>query len=139
MDWLLIERECKYRTSRSSGSGGQHINKVETKVEILFDLEKSAGLSAEEKSILRRKLAKRLSSEGLLSATAQESRSQASNRDKAAQKLQKLLLKALEPEPEREPVPEKLVANAGSRKRAKSAQSVKKSLRKKVDLLPDEE
>ena len=138
MDAQQIQKELKFRTSRSSGSGGQNVNKVETRVEALFEVETSQGLNTEEKSTINTKLASRINKEGQLGATAQESRSQLNNREKAIDKLLKLLEEALVPEPEREEVPERLVANPKKRKKLKAVQSEKKAARKKI-IPPKEE
>ena len=138
MDTQQIQKELKFRTSRSSGSGGQNVNKVETRVEALFEVNTSEGLNGEEKTIVATKLASRISKEGLLSAVSQESRTQQSNREKAIKKLLSLLETALIPEPEREEVPERLVANPRKRKKAKAVQSEKKAARKKI-IPPKEE
>jgi ribosome-associated protein len=132
MDAQQIQKELKFRTSRSSGSGGQNVNKVETRVEALFEVDASEALDGEEKATIRSKLAARISKEGLLSTSSQESRTQQSNREKAIKKMLHLLETALEPEPEREEVPERLVANPKKRKRAKAEQSAKKTARKKI-------
>lgn len=139
MNTQQIQKELKFRSSRSSGSGGQNVNKVETRVEALFEIETSEALDEEEKATLRQKLAKRISKEGLLSTSSQESRTQQSNRDKAIKKMLQLIEAALEPEPEREEVPERLVADPKKRKKAKSVQSDKKAGRKKIILPPKEE
>ena len=139
MNTQQIQKELKFRTSRSSGSGGQNVNKVETRVEALFEIDTSEGLDEAEKATLRQKLAKRISKEGLLSTSSQESRLQQSNRDKAIKKILDLIETALVPEPEREEVPERLVANPKKRKKAKSVQSDKKAGRKKIILPPKEE
>jgi ribosome-associated protein len=139
MNTQQIQKELKFRTSRSSGSGGQNVNKVETRVEALFEIDTSEGLDEAEKATLRQKLAKRISKEGLLSTSSQESRLQQSNRDKAIKKILDLIETALVPEPEREEVPERLVANPKKRKKAKSVQSDKKAGRKKIIPPPKEE
>lgn len=139
MNSQQIQKELKFRTSRSSGSGGQNVNKVETRVEALFEPAISEGLNDEEKAILLQKLARRINKEGILSTSAQESRTQQSNREKAIKKMLQLLEKALEPEPEREEVPERLVASPQKRKKLKSEQSIKKAARKKIILPPKEE
>jgi ribosome-associated protein len=138
MDIPQIQKELKFRTSRSSGSGGQNVNKLETRVEALFEVEASSGLNSEEKSLIQTKLAARINKEGLLSTVAQESRTQLSNKEKAIKKMLNLLETALIPEPEREEVPERLVANPRKRKKAKSVQSEKKAARKKI-IPPKEE
>jgi ribosome-associated protein len=138
MDIPQIQKELKFRTSRSSGSGGQNVNKLETRVEALFEVETSSGLNADEKSVIQTKLAARINKEGLLSTVAQESRTQLSNKEKAIKKMLSLLETALIPEPEREEVPERLVANPRKRKKAKSVQSEKKAARKKI-IPPKEE
>jgi len=97
MEWNTILKELTYRTSRSSGAGGQHVNKTETKVELLFDVMGSAGLSDEEKEFVKSKLASRISDEGLLAVSSQKSRSQLDNKDNAIEKLNHLLVKALTP------------------------------------------
>ncbi|MEM9992462.1 MAG: peptide chain release factor-like protein, partial [Bacteroidota bacterium] len=56
-----IQREVVYKTARSSGSGGQHVNKVETKIELYFDIEASEGLSETEKNRLQKNLPTRIS------------------------------------------------------------------------------
>lgn len=139
MNSQQIQKELKFRTSRSSGSGGQNVNKVETRVEALFDIATSEALDEEEKTVLQQKLASRINKEGILSTSAQESRTQQSNREKAVKKILQLIEKALEPEPEREEVPERLVAAPQKRKKAKSEQSAKKAARKKIILPPKEE
>lgn len=138
MDIPQIQKELKFRTSRSSGSGGQNVNKLETRVEALFEVEASSGLNADEKRGIQTKLAARINKEGLLSTVAQESRTQLSNKEKAIKKMLSLLETALIPEPEREEVPERLVANPRKRKKAKSVQSEKKAARKKI-IPPKEE
>ena len=97
MDWNSILEEITFRTSRSSGAGGQHVNKTETKVEVLFDVMASAGLSDEEKELVKVKLANRSNEEGILSVNSQKSRSQLDNKDNAIEKLNHLLVKALTP------------------------------------------
>jgi ribosome-associated protein len=138
MDIPQIQKELKFRTSRSSGSGGQNVNKLETRVEALFEVEASSGLNADEKRVIQTKLAARINKEGLLSTVAQESRTQLSNKEKAIKKMLSLLETALIPEPERDEVPERLVANPRKRKKAKSVQSEKKAARKKI-IPPKEE
>lgn len=139
MNSQQIQKELKFRTSRSSGSGGQNVNKVETRVEALFEIATSEALEEAEKTTLQQKLASRINKEGILSTSAQESRTQQSNREKAIKKMLQLLEKALEPEPEREEVPERLVASPQKRKKLKSEQSSKKAARKKIILPPKEE
>ena len=90
-----LEPECKFRTARSGGSGGQHVNKVETKVELLWQPSMSMLLEASEKDRVLEQLAQKLDSEGLLHITAQESRSQVQNKALALRKLHTLVKEAL--------------------------------------------
>ena len=95
MDATLLMQELTYRTSRSGGKGGQNVNKVETKVEVRFDVTASAALSDAEKELVSEKLANKISADGILSATNQTERSQLANKEKAEQKLLHWVEKAL--------------------------------------------
>ena len=79
IDESLI-KELKFKAIRSSGSGGQHVNKVASKVELQFDVQNSSLLNEEEKEILLEKLKNRLSKEGILVLQCGESRSQHKNK-----------------------------------------------------------
>jgi len=87
--------ELQVRFSRSRGAGGQHVNKVSTRVELVFDVKNSRSLSATEKSLIVERLKSRISSDGLLRISSQESRSQWRNRELVIQKFIALLSKAL--------------------------------------------
>lgn len=91
----LLLAEATVKTSRSGGKGGQNVNKVSTKVELVFDVAASGAFSEAEKEKLLRKLADKLDNEGLLHIVSQASRSQADNKAKALEKLAKLLENAL--------------------------------------------
>jgi ribosome-associated protein len=133
MDWIRILQEVTFRTSRSSGAGGQHVNKTETKVEVVLELNSSLGISAEEKEIIFRKLAVRISDEGLLAVSSQKSRSQLDNKEDALEKLNLLLLKALTPSIKRiRTKPGK--ASIEERLTEKKIQAEKKLARKRPEL-----
>ena len=86
----------RYKTSRSSGSGGQNVNKVASKVELLFDFKECKCFDGEEKTLINTKLSNRIQSEGLLQVISQESRSQLENKEIAMEKLVSLLTNALQ-------------------------------------------
>lgn len=85
----------QFQTSRSSGSGGQHVNKVETKVTALFDLSGAELFTEEEKALIRRRLGNRLQADGRIQVSSQQSRSQLQNKVIALGKLAMLLSQAL--------------------------------------------
>ncbi|OON70736.1 alternative ribosome rescue aminoacyl-tRNA hydrolase ArfB [Hymenobacter sp. CRA2] len=87
--------ELQFQTARSSGPGGQNVNKVESKVEVRFRVADSALLTDEQKQRLQEKLASRLTTEGDLIVTSQEDRSQSRNKELALQKFYEVLTKAL--------------------------------------------
>lgn len=91
-------KEIEIKASRSSGKGGQNVNKVSTKIELVFDVNNSELLSDEEKLIVNQKLANRISKEGKLILQSQESRSQLMNKEIAIEKLYELLEGALKKE-----------------------------------------
>lgn len=93
-DRQLIE-ELTFRTSRSSGKGGQNVNKVETRVEAMLNVHESSALTDAEKQLLAVRLRNRISKEGVLTVDCQESRSQARNKLLATESLLNLLRKAL--------------------------------------------
>lgn len=96
MDIGPLRKELLFSTSRSSGPGGQNVNKVETKVTLKFNVRGSAILTEEEKEIISQKLASRMTTEGVLVLTAQDKRSQLQNKKAVLEKLGKLLVKAFE-------------------------------------------
>jgi len=75
-----ILKELQFKATRSSGPGGQHVNKTSSKVEVLFDLNSSEGLTRREKELLVSKLATRISNQGILTLQCSESRSQHRNK-----------------------------------------------------------
>ena len=87
----LLESEFTFKTSRSGGSGGQHVNKVSTKVELDFDVVNSKILTEEQKDIITNKLAARITVEGILQVICQTERSQLRNKIAAIAKFHELI------------------------------------------------
>jgi len=94
-DTLLSELE--FKATRSSGPGGQHANKANTRVELYWALEDSQGLGSSEKKRLRLALANRLNKEGILILWSEKTRSQHKNKETVTQNFLRLLEKALRP------------------------------------------
>lgn len=89
--------ELHFHTSLSSGPGGQTTNKVQSKVQLLFDIQNSIYLTTDEKLMLYKKLPKKINQEGMLFLSAQERRSQLENREIVIKKFNDLLMKTFEP------------------------------------------
>jgi ribosome-associated protein len=126
----LLGSELAFTTSRSGGPGGQNVNKVSSKVTLQFDVQNSAVLTAGEKQAIYEKLSSRMTREGVLILTAQETRSQIQNKELVLAKFEKLLNKALEKKKARKPTkPSK--KSAHERIKKKKVHSEKKQLRRK--------
>ena len=91
----ISEDELVFKASRSGGPGGQHVNKVSSRVTLYFDLEASPSLTASQKARIRRRLATRVSKSGLLRVVSRKHRSQAANRAVALERFAELLRGAL--------------------------------------------
>ena len=131
-DNTKIMTELKFRTSRSSGPGGQSVNKVSTQVELLFDVESSGILSEDQKLTILEKLHNRITNNGILALKCNETRSQIKNKEIVLSRFLKLMEEALKPVKERKPTRRSKVS-VEKRLRNKKIKSDKKKERKITD------
>ena len=129
----LLLTEIQYKAVRSSGAGGQNVNKVSSKVVLTFDLNASQAFSEEQKTLIYGKLATKLTSENILILNCDEDRSQLKNKEIVTKRFLELLKKALVVPKKRKPtkVPKSVIEK---RLKNKSSVSETKQNRKKPDL-----
>ena len=121
-----FEHELSYKTSRSSGSGGQNVNKVETSVTVIWKVEDSTVFTESEKERILLKLKNKINAEGILQTTVSESRTQLQNKKIAIEKIQELVNKSLI-------VPKKRIATKPSRAKVEKRLESKKKLSEKKE------
>lgn len=133
MDRGLLKSELTFKALRSSGSGGQHVNKVSSKVELHFDLENSNELTDTQKQLLLKRLKTKLTNNNELILQCDESRSQHKNKEIVIDRFYELIKKGLVVPKKRKPTK---IPRSAIRKRLKSKRirSEKKAERKKPDL-----
>jgi ribosome-associated protein len=125
-----LQKEIFYKTSRSGGKGGQNVNKVSSKVELLFSVSNSSLFNEEEKALLNEKLQTRFNKDGLVQVICDEERSQYLNKEKAIERLIVLLTRALHKPKVRKATKVSKAAKA-ARLENKRLNSLKKEGRKK--------
>jgi ribosome-associated protein len=128
-DVVIPASELQFRFSRSSGPGGQHVNRSETRVELLFDIRNSPSLSAEQRQRLLLRMKTHLDNDGVLHVVSSETRSQLENRARCVARFQVLLRGALARRKRRIPT----APSAASRERrlaSKRARSSRKDTRR---------
>ncbi|AQS94112.1 aminoacyl-tRNA hydrolase [Polaribacter sp. BM10] len=133
MNLELILKELNFKAIRSSGAGGQHVNKTSSKIELTFDLENSSAITDEEKVLLQKNLSTKLTKEDVLIIFCEETRSQHKNKELAIKRFLELIKNNLiVPKKRKKSKPSK----SAIRKRLDSKQknSVKKALRKRPKL-----
>ncbi|ALW84294.1 peptide chain release factor 1 [Hymenobacter sedentarius] len=124
--------EITFQTSRSSGPGGQNVNKVESRVELRFPLLSSQVLTESQKALILEKLSNQLTAEGLLIITAQDDRSQLRNKEIALARFHELLQKSLRrPKPRKATKPSKSAVR--KRLEGKKLQGEKKASRRRLE------
>ena len=133
MNTSILIKELRFKAIRSSGSGGQHVNKVSSKIELTFDVIASTGLTQDQKTLLIQKLSSRLTKTGILILHCDDSRSQHRNKELVIKRFLSLLKTNLHIAKKRKRTkPSK--AAVKRRLENKKRQSFKKASRKKPDL-----
>ena len=128
-----ILREVQFKAVRSSGAGGQHVNKVSSKVELHFDVKNTTALSNDQRELLQLKLKSRLTKTGVLILSCDEARSQHQNKNLVIKRFFEVLKKALYIAKKRKPTkPSK--KSVEKRLKSKSKRSEKKATRRKPYL-----
>ena len=124
----IDDGELRFEFSRSSGPGGQNVNKVETKVRLLFDVRSSSSLTADQRDRIEERLATRITKDHVLHVTSQRHRTREANRRATIERFAELLDEALA---EKEPRIPRKVPKAQRKRRleSKRRRSQKKALR----------
>ena len=130
----IDDGELRFEFSRSSGPGGQNVNKVETKVRLLFDVRSSSSLTADQRGRIEERLATRITKDHVLHVTSQRHRSREANRRAAVERFAELLAEALVEEEPRLPT---RVSTAQRKRRLESKR--RRSQKKVMRSRPDEE
>lgn len=126
--------ELNFKTSRSSGKGGQHVNKTESRVSLFFDVENSQFLSDEEKSLIISRIGERLNEGKIIQIDVEESRSQQRNKEIAIKRFLELLSEKLKRKKKRK-ISKPTKAAIKKRLKAKKKHGEKKQNRRKDNLL----
>lgn len=121
-----FSKELHFKTSRSSGAGGQNVNKVETSVTVLWHVGESEFFNENQKDLIQAKLKNRINADGLLFLTVSESRTQLMNKNKAIEKILEIVDKALI-------IPKKRVATKPSKAQKQKRLDTKKKLSDKKE------
>lgn len=95
-DLTIPASELSYRSSRSGGPGGQHVNTTSTRVELVWDVDSSPSLTNQQRERIKSKLSNRINSEGLLTMASSATRSQHRNREEVTERFTELLRQALD-------------------------------------------
>jgi len=128
-----IIKELKFKAVRSSGAGGQHVNKVSSKVELLFDLQNSTEFTEEEKELLLQKLKSKLTKENVLLLSCDESRSQHKNKELVIKRFLTQIINSLKvPKKRKATKPSK--SSIQKRLDKKKKHAYKKAFRRKPEL-----
>jgi len=125
--------ELTFKATRSSGPGGQHVNKTSTRIELYWSLETSQVFSEEQKARLHEKLHNRLTKEDILILASGETRSQLKNKEKVIKRFFELLEEALTP-PKKRKKSKPSYSSKVKRLQSKKQHSEKKANRKKPDF-----
>ncbi len=133
MDLNILQSEISYKAVRSSGAGGQHVNKVSSKVVLSFNIMKSKALNAHEKERLIAFLKNRVNSETILQLSSEQSRSQFRNKAIVTAQLIELLTEGLKVKKIRRPTKPKKSAITKA-KLTKQQHSDKKARRSRPDI-----
>lgn len=129
-----FQSEINFKTSRSSGKGGQHVNKTESRVSLFFDVENSQLLGEVEKQMIINKMHSRLNEGNIIQIDVEESRSQQRNKEIAIKRFIELLTESLKRKKKRK-VSKPTKAAIKKRLKAKKHKSEKKQNRRKDNLL----
>jgi len=128
-----VIKELKFKAVRSSGAGGQHVNKVSSKVELIFDVQNSSEFTVEEKELLIKNLKIKLTKDNFLLLSCDESRSQHKNKEIVIKRFLEVINNGLKVPKKRKPSkPTK--SSIQKRLEKKKKQAFKKTYRKKPEL-----